>query len=102
MLRHVVLFRRSEDTTDEDVAAVMAAIDQLADVVPGIEAMSWGADCSPEGLQRGMTDGFTVDFADAASRDAYLVHPDHQAAGARLVGLSDGGVDGLLVLDWEM
>ena len=40
-----------------------------------------------------------MDFRDAAARDAYLVHPDHQKAGARLVGALAGGVDGLIVFD---
>ena len=102
MIRHVVLFRRIEGTPDAAVAEVMEAIAALADVVPGIVGTSCGPDCSPEGLQRGMTDGFTVDFVDATARDGYLVHPDHQAAGARLVALAEGGIEGLLVLDWEM
>ena len=102
MIRHVFLFRRIDGTPDATVAEVMEAIAALADVVPGIVGTSCGPDCSPEGLQRGMTDGFTVDFVDATARDGYLVHPDHQAAGARLVALAEGGIEGLLVLDWEM
>ena len=102
MIRHVVLFRARADVTAEEIAEVLGGIEALAVVVPGILATSSGADCSPEGLQRGMTHGFTVDFEDAAARDGYLVHPDHQAAGARLVGIAEGGIDGLLVFDWAM
>ncbi len=101
MIRHVVLFRRKAGTSDAEIADVLAGIEALADVVPGILATSSGADCSPEGMQRGMTHGFTLDFVDAAARDAYLVHPDHQAAGARLVAATEQGIDGLLVFDWE-
>ncbi len=35
-------------------------------------------------------------------RDAYLAHPDHGRAGARLVAALQGGTDGLFVLDFEM
>jgi len=61
-----------------------------------------GANVSPEGLARGFTHAFTVDFADVAARDAYLVHPAHQAAGARLVAAAQGGIDGLLVIDLDI
>ncbi|TIN72574.1 MAG: Dabb family protein, partial [Mesorhizobium sp.] len=45
--------------------------------------------------------GFTIDFRDAAARDAYLAHEAHQRAGARLVAALEGGTDGLMVLDLE-
>ena len=47
-------------------------------------------------------DGFTVDFADAAARDAYLPHPDHQLVGKMVVAALDGGLEGLAVVDWEV
>jgi hypothetical protein len=53
----------------------------------------------PEGLHQGFEDGFTIDFADEAGRDAYLIHPAHKAAGARLVAALDGGREGLIVFD---
>jgi hypothetical protein len=99
MIRHVVLCRFRKDA---DVAAVFAAIAGLKDRIPGILAISCGRDNSPEGLQKGFTHGFTVDFTDAAARDAYLPHPDHQAAGKMVVDALDGGLDGLAVIDWEM
>lgn len=64
-----------------------------------IDAMSFGANVSPEGLHQGFTDGFTMDFPDAAARDAYLADPAHGAAGARLVAHLEGGIAGLLVFD---
>ena len=99
MIRHVVLCRFREDA---DVAAVFAALSALKEKIPGILAISCGADNSPEGLQKGFTHGFTVDFADAAARDAYLPHPAHQAVGKMVVDALDGGLDGLAVIDWEM
>ena len=38
-------------------------------------------------------------FESAATRDAYLEHPAHKEAGAALVSVCDGGVDGLTVVD---
>lgn len=101
MLRHVVLLRFRPDIPREEIADMFAAVDALKPLVPGLLAFTGGRNVSPEGLARDYTHGFTVDFVDATARDAYLVHPAHQAAGARLVAAALGGVDGLIVLDFE-
>ena len=97
MIRHVVLCRFRKDA---DVAAIFAAIEGLKQKIPGILAVTCGSDCSPEGLQKGFTHGFTVDFTDAAARDAYLPHPDHQVVAKMVVDALDGGLEGLVVIDW--
>ena len=99
MIRHAVLCRFKPEA---DVAAVFAALKGLQHVIPGILAITCGADNSPEGLQKGFTHGFTVDFADAAARDAYLPHPEHQKVGKMVVAALDGGLEGLAVVDWEV
>ncbi|MDE2383524.1 MAG: Dabb family protein [Alphaproteobacteria bacterium] len=101
MIRHVVLFKLRPGQPKETTANIFAALKALQAQIPGIIAISTGADQSPEGLQRGNTHGFTVDFASAAARDAYLPHPAHQKVGAMIVAASDGGVGGITVLDWE-
>ena len=99
MIRHVVLCRFRKDA---DVAQVFAAISALKDKIPGILSITCGSDNSPEGLQKGFTHGFTVDFVDAAARDAYLPHPDHRVVGKMVVAALEGGLEGLAVVDWEM
>ena len=99
MVRHTVLVHFK---TDADVPAIFAALTSLQQKIPGIISISAGRDCSPEGLQRGATHGFTVDFVDAAARDAYLPNPEHQKVGAMIVANTVGGVDGVTVVDWEM
>lgn len=101
MIRHVVLVRFAADTPEAERAAIFAELSALRRVVPGMTGFEAGADVSPEGLARGYTHAFVVTFADAAARDAYLVHPDHQKAGARLVAAAEGGIDGVLVVDFE-
>ena len=83
MIRHVVLVRFRADVPDAERLAIRDAL-------------------RPEGLQRGLNAGFTIDFADAAARDAYLADPGHAAAGARLVAAAEGGVDGLVVVDLDL
>jgi hypothetical protein len=99
MIRHVALLKLCNAT---DATHIFAALKALQTQIPGIINISAGTDSSPEGLQRGYTHGFTVDFIDAAARDAYLPHPAHQKVGAMIVAACEGGVDGVLVLDWEM
>ena len=106
MIRHVVLFRPRAGVAAEELAAVRAALEGLEVGQPGgaaeYQTFAWGADVSPEGLQRGYGAGFTIDFRDARARDAYLADPGHKAAGARLVAAAEGGVEGLLVLDLDL
>ncbi len=99
MIRHIVLCRIRDDVDPERLSALWKELDNLRSVVPGMRAASFGANVSPEGIARGYTHGFIIDFEDASARDAYLVHPDHKAAGAKLVAACEGGVDGLIVMD---
>ena len=99
MIRHAVFCRFRGDA---DIAAISAALKGLQSKIDGILAITIGADASPEGLQKGFTHGFTVDFTTAAARDAYLPHPEHQKVGAMIVAAVDGGVGGLAVIDWEV
>lgn len=99
MIRHVVLLKLRDA---KEAPHIFAALKSLQTQIPGIVSITAGVDCSPEGLQRRFTHGFTVDFVDAAARDGYLPHPAHQRVGAMIVAACEGGVDGILVLDWEV
>jgi Stress responsive A/B Barrel Domain len=99
MIRHLVLLKIKDA---REASQIFTALKSLQSLIPGILNISAGADCSPEGLQRGFNHGFTVDFVDAAARDAYLPHPAHQRVGAMIVAACEGGVDGVLVLDFEI
>jgi hypothetical protein len=101
MIRHVVLFKLRKGLTEQVANEIFVALKGLQKQMPGILAISTGRDQSPEGLQRGNTHGFTVDFVDAAARDAYLPHPAHQKVGAMIVGYAEGGIEGITVLDWQ-
>ena len=70
MIRHIVLVRFAGDLDPERIAAVMNGIADLRRSIPGILAFSWGRNVSPEGLARGYTHAFTVDFEDEARATA--------------------------------
>jgi hypothetical protein len=101
MIRHCVFVKFRPDVDDAERQAIFAQLAALRDVLEGFEAIGYGPNVSPEGLGKGFDHGFIIDFADAAARDAYLVHPDHKAAGSRLVAALEGGRDGLVVFDLE-
>ncbi len=99
MIRHVVLLKLRNAA---QAPQIFSALKALQSQIPGIIDIRCGSDCSPEGLQRGFTHAFTVDFVDAAARDAYLPHPAHQKVGSMIVAACEGGIEGVLVLDWEI
>mgnify|MGYP000047143214 FL=1 len=99
MIRHIVLLRFRAEITTAEKTSIYAELESLRELVPGFLGMSCGANASPEGLHQGYTEGFTMDFADEAVRDAYLEHPAHKAAGGRMVAALEGGRDGLIVFD---
>ena len=78
-LRHVVLLRFQPESSAEQRADVESAFAALGTQIDEVQTLEWGVDCSPEGLARGFTHAFSLGFADARDRDAYLVHPAHQA-----------------------
>jgi Stress responsive A/B Barrel Domain len=81
-LRHVVLLRFQPGTVSADVQRVEQAFAALPQQIAQVQSLAWGINESPEGLDHGYTHCFTLHFADAAARDAYLVHPAHQAFSA--------------------
>jgi hypothetical protein len=83
-IRHLVLLRFAENTPAAERRGLESAFAALPAQIDGITGFEWGTDVSPEGLSKGFTHAFTVTFADAAARDAYLPHPAHTAFVARL------------------
>lgn len=78
-LKHAVFFKFKDDASPEAVKAVEDAFAALPSKIDAIKAFEWGKNNSPERHSHGFTHCFMVTFADAADREAYLPHPDHQA-----------------------
>ncbi|WP_174801893.1 Dabb family protein [Martelella limonii] len=102
MIMHCVFIRFPQETGSDEKQALYDEISALKRVIPGIVDVKAGANVSPEGLDSGYADGFVVTFEDAAARDAYLEHPDHQAVGAKIVAAAVGGISGILVFDMKI
>ncbi len=102
MIRHCVFVKFKGSASVDERAAIYDELRALKGKVDGLLAASFGQNVSPEGLGQGFADGFTIDFRNAAARDAYLIHPDHQAAGKKLVEMLEDGTGGLIVFDIEV
>jgi hypothetical protein len=101
MTKHIVLVQMKADLGQVEIEAVFQELRGLQNSIPGIVKFSWGAMNSPEGLHRGYTHAFEIDFDSAASRDAYL-HPEHtRVAGEVLLPALQNGVDSVLVFDYD-
>ena len=98
VLRHVVLFKFKDATTDEQVKQIEEAFCALPDKVDAIYDLEWGTDVSVEGKSEGFTHCFFVSFLSEEDRAAYLPHPDHKAFGS-IVGPH---LEKVLVVDYWM
>ncbi|MDZ4310094.1 MAG: Dabb family protein [Cypionkella sp.] len=99
MIRHIVALRFKAGTTEQTKAALYTELAGLSAQIDGILDFQSSANVSVEPLSRGFDDVFWFDFSDSAVRDAYLIHPAHQAVGARIVAETEGGVEGIFVFD---
>lgn len=79
VLRHVVLFKFKESTSEEDIKEIEDAFAALPAKIPEIIDFEWGLNNSPEGLDKGFTHCYFITFADENGRSIYLPHPDHVA-----------------------
>ncbi len=102
MIVHLVLLKIRTDVPDDRVRDVFEAIGGLREKIDGIESFHWGPYSSHEGLNRGFTHGFSMTFTDAAARDAYLPHPEHEAVKEQVLSVLEGGIDGVLAFDYEV
>jgi hypothetical protein len=78
MVRHFGVFQFKHGVGDEQIAACFAEMKGMVGKIPGLLDMECGPYDSPEGLNDGFTHGFIMSFDSAASRDAYLPHPEHE------------------------
>ncbi len=98
MLIHLVLIQFKDDVSAEDFQKITDAAYSLQ-AIPGVEALNFGQNVSPEGLTQGYEHSLTMKFSNATDRDSvYLPHPVHQ----KFVELFVPHTESVLVYDfWE-
>ncbi|MDO8984980.1 MULTISPECIES: Dabb family protein [Cypionkella] len=99
MIRHIVALRFPAGTSQQTKDDLYAALAGLKSQIDGILSFHASRNVTVEPLSRGFDDVFWFDFRDTAVRDAYLVHPAHQAIGAKIVAATEGGAEGVFVFD---
>jgi hypothetical protein len=98
MVRHILLLQQRPDATAEDIEASRAGLAALVGQLHGLIDFHWGGNVAPVERRGGFTHGFSMDFVDRASLDAYGPHPLHQAAAAKVRATFDP----VVVFDFEM
>ena len=96
-IRHVVALKFKKDADPAQVRRVEQEFAALKTKVPVIETLEWGTNVSPEKHDKGFTHCWIVTFKTAQDRDAYLVHPDHEAFAKNLGGV----LEDVFVLDFS-
>ncbi len=103
MIRHIVALRFREDVPEAEREDLFRRLGDLRKHLGGISDYQVAKNVSPEDpVVHGFRDVFWIDFVDVGSRDAYLDDPTHQGVGADIVARTEGGVDGVQVIDVEM
>jgi hypothetical protein len=96
MLRHVVLFKFTDNSSAADIKKVEDAFRALPSKIKEVKGFEWGTNNSPEGIAQGFTHCFFVSFASEKDRAAYLPHPAHAA----FVEVLKPHLDKVLVIDY--
>jgi len=97
-VKHIALIQFKAETSEEQIQKLFDEILDITETIPGIEDYVSGTNMSPEGLNQGFTHGFVITFSDSATRDAYLVHPEHQRIKTQLVEAAQA----VLAFDFEV
>jgi hypothetical protein len=97
-VKHIALVKFKEGTSEEQINEVFDALLDITENIEGVEDYVSGPNSSPESLNKGYTHGFIVTFHDAAARDTYLSHPEHEKFKGMFVPL----IDDIAVLDFEI
>ena len=97
-VRHIVVVKYKEGATPDQIQQITDGFRALKDSIPGIVSFEHGVNNSPEGLNQGFTHPYVLTFEDAAARDAYLPHPEHQQF---VNQLNESGIfEGAFVVDY--
>jgi len=100
MIRHSVFVRFKSSVGKTERQSIFAEIAALKGRLPGLLAVYIGQNVSPEtGMDKGYSEGFMVDFTDAAASEIYQNDLAHKATGAKIVAAAEGGLAGILVFD---
>jgi hypothetical protein len=97
-VKHIALLKFKDGTSEEQINKLFDELLDLSETVDGIEDYVSGPNMSPEGKSAGYTHGFIMTFSNAAARDSYLGHAEHQKFEVGAAGV----LDSVVVCDFEV
>lgn len=97
-VKHIGFLKFKDGTPEEEITRIFDELMDISENIAGIEDYVYGPNTSPEGLSDGFSHAFVMTFADAASRDAYLPHPDHERFKAGAIP----HIEKVMVVDFEV
>ena len=97
-VKHIGLIKFKAETSEEQTNSLFDQMLDLTENVDGIVDYVSGPNTSTEGLNQGFTHGFIMTFTDAAARDAYLTHAEHQQFKDKAMPL----IESIAVFDFEV
>jgi Stress responsive A/B Barrel Domain len=97
VINHVVLLKWKPGVDQATIDPIYRELEGLKRLIPGLQSFSGGPYSSNEGLHQGYTHGFIMTFTDAAARDAYLPHPEHE----RVKAMIGPHLESVIAFDWE-
>lgn len=102
MLKHCVFAHFKDDVPQSERDAVLAGFGMLVGEVEGMLDYAYGKNLDFENKSPDYGDGFVVTFTDRAALQRYDTHPLHRELGGKLVGMCEGGYDGIIVFDIDV
>lgn len=96
-IKHMVILQFKPEVSQATIDDLFVQLAGLQSKIPGILDFSGGPYSSDEGLNGGYTHGFCMTFTDAAARDVYLPHPDHEIVKGNIIP----NIDGVIAFDYE-
>lgn len=86
---HVVLINWSEAMSPSALKKARETARGLVGKIPGIADLREGPSVSPEGLEGGFDYAVAITFDDAAARDQYLPHAEHEVLVEQIRSFAD-------------
>ncbi len=85
VLRHVVMFKFKDESSEEDINKLNEAFNALPNAISAIKDFEWGINDSPENFHQDFTHCYFLTFSSEEDRDSiYTPHPQHKAFVASL------------------
>lgn len=102
MIAHCVFLNLHDEADTAELSAVMIGLDALRREIPGFAGFAAGTNLDLEQKSPDFPWGFIAYFETEDALRSYAGNPTHEALGARLCALCEGGAEGIVVYDLDV